>query len=158
MQPTDPNKFTDTAWKAIAQSQDVAKLFKNQTLEVEHVAIALLEQEGLANQILTKVTVDIARFKQQLEAFANRQPKVSSVDQLYLGRGLDIMLDKAEGFRTNFQDEYIAVEHLLLALAEDDRVGRRLLKTHNTDTPKLEAAIKATRGSQKVTDQSPENR
>ena len=158
MQPTDPNKFTETAWKAIAQSQDVAKLFKNQTLEVEHVAIALLEQEGLANQILTKVTVDVARFKQQLEAFANRQPKVSTLDQLYLGRGLDIMLDKAEGFRTSFQDEYIAVEHLLLALAEDDRVGRRLLKTHNVDTPKLEAAAKATRGSQKVTDQNPENR
>ncbi|HEY9612559.1 ATP-dependent chaperone ClpB [Allocoleopsis sp.] len=158
MQPTDPNKFTETAWKAIAQSQDVAKLFKNQTLEVEHVAIALLEQEGLANQILTKVTVDVARFKQQLEAFANRQPKVSTLDQLYLGRGLDIMLDKAEAFRTSFQDEYIAVEHLLLALAEDDRVGRRLLKTHNVDTPKLEAAAKATRGSQKVTDQNPENR
>jgi ATP-dependent Clp protease ATP-binding subunit ClpB len=158
MQPTDPNKFTDTAWKAIAQSQDVAKLYKNQTLEVEHVAIAMLEQEGLANLILTKVTVDVARLKQQLEAFANRQPKVSMVDQLYLGRGLDILLDKAEAFRTSFQDEYISVEHLLLALAEDDRVGRRLLKTHNTDTPKLEAAIKATRGSQKVTDQSPENR
>jgi ATP-dependent Clp protease ATP-binding subunit ClpB len=158
MQPTDPNKFTDTAWKAIAQSQDVAKLCKNQTLEVEHVAIAMLEQEGLANLILTKVTVDIARLKQQLEAFANRQPKVSMVDQLYLGRGLDILLDKAEAFRTSFKDEYISVEHLLLALAEDDRVGRRLLKTYNIDTPKLEAAIKATRGSQKVTDQSPENR
>ncbi|HEY9603925.1 MAG TPA: ATP-dependent chaperone ClpB [Allocoleopsis sp.] len=158
MQPTDPNKFTETAWKAIAQSQDVAKQFKNQTLEVEHVAVALLEQEGLANLVLTKVTVDIPRFKQQLEAFANRQPKVSTVDQLYLGRGLDIMLDKAEEFRTTFQDKYIAVEHLLLALVEDDRVGRRLLKTHNLDTPKLEAAIKAVRGSQKVTDQNPENR
>jgi ATP-dependent Clp protease ATP-binding subunit ClpB len=158
MQPTDPNKFTETAWKAIAQSQDVAKLFKNQTLEVEHVAIAMLEQEGLASLILTKVTVDVPRFKQQLEAFANRQPKVSSVDQLYLGRGLDLMLDKAESFRTAFQDNFIAVEHLLLALAEDDRVGRRLLKTQNTDTQKLEAAIKATRGSQKVTDQNPENR
>jgi ATP-dependent Clp protease ATP-binding subunit ClpB len=158
MQPTDPNKFTETAWKAIAQSQDVAKLCKNQTLEVEHVAIALLEQQGLANLILTKVTVDVARLKQQLEAFANRQPKVSTVDQLYLGRGLDIMLDKAEGFRAAFQDEYIAVEHLLLGLAEDDRVGRRLFKTHNVDTQKLEAAAKAARGSQKVTDQNPENR
>jgi ATP-dependent Clp protease ATP-binding subunit ClpB len=158
MQPTDPNKFTETAWKAIAQSQDVAKQFKNQTLEVEHVALAMLEQEGLANLILTKVTIDIPRFKQQLEAFATRQPKVSNLDQLYLGRGLDIMLDKAEAFRTTFQDEYIAVEHMLLALAEDDRVGRRLLKTHNVETQKLEAAIKAVRGSQKVTDQNPEAR
>ena len=158
MQPTDPNKFTETAWKAIAQSQDVAKRFRNQTLEVEHVAIALLEQEGLASLILTKVTVDTARFQQQLEAFASRQPKVSSVDQLYLGRGLDIMLDKAEEFRAALQDNFIAVEHLLWGLAEDDRVGKRLLKTHNVDTPKLEAAIKAVRGSQKVTDQNPEVR
>ncbi|HEY9635329.1 MAG TPA: ATP-dependent chaperone ClpB [Coleofasciculaceae cyanobacterium] len=158
MQPTDPNKFTETAWKAIAQSQDVAKRFKNQSLEVEHVAIALLEQEGLANQILTRVTVDVSRLQQQLEAFASRQPKVSTVDQLYLGRHLDIMLDKAEASRTALQDEYIAVEHLLLGLAEDERVGRRLLKTFNQDSQKLEAAVKAIRGSQKVTDQNPEVR
>ena len=158
MQPTDSSKFTDKAWEAIVKSQDVARRFKNQQLEVEHVAIALLEQEGLASQILSRVTVDVPRFKQQLEAFASRQPKVQIVDQLYLGRGLDVMLDNAEASRTALQDEYIAVEHLLLGLSEDDRVGRRLLKTFNLDTQKLEAATKAIRGSQKVTDQSSESR
>ncbi len=158
MQPTDPSKFTDKAWEAIVKSQDVARRFKNQQLEVEHIAIALLEQEGLASQILTRITVDVTRFGQQLEAFASRQPKVQSIDQLYLGRGLDIMLDNAEASRSALQDDFIAVEHLLIGLAEDDRVGRRLLKTFNIDTPKLEAAIKAIRGSQKVTDQSSESR
>jgi ATP-dependent Clp protease ATP-binding subunit ClpB len=158
MQPTDSSKFTDKAWDAIVKSQDVARRFKNQQLEVEHVAIALLEQEGLATQILTRVTVDVTRFQQQLEAFATRQPRVGSVDQLYLGRGLDIMLDNAEASRTALQDDYIAVEHLLLGLSEDERVGRRLLKTFNLDTQKLEAAVKAIRGSQKVTDQSSESR
>ena len=158
MQPTDSSKFTDKAWEAIVKSQDVARRFKNQQLEVEHVAIALLEQEGLASQILSRVTVDVPRFKQQLEAFASRQPKVQVVDQLYLGRGLDVMLDNAEASRTALQDEYIAVEHLLLGLSEDDRVGRRLLKTFNLDTQKLEAATKAIRGSQKVTDQNSESR
>ena len=158
MQPTDSSKFTDKAWDAIVKSQDVARRLKNQQLEVEHVAIALLEQEDSANDILTRVTVDIPQFQQQLEAFANRQPRVQIVDQLYLGRGLDIMLDKAEAARNALQDDYIAVDHLLLGLAEDDRLGRRLLKTHNVDTPKLEAAIKALRGSQKVTDQSSESR
>jgi ATP-dependent Clp protease ATP-binding subunit ClpB len=71
---------------------------------------------------------------------------------------LDVMLDNAEASRTALQDEYIAVEHLLLGLSEDDRVGRRLLKTFNLDTQKLEAATKAIRGSQKVTDQSSESR
>ena len=158
MQPTDSSKFTDKAWEAIVKSQDVARRFKNQQLEVEHVAIALLEQEGLASQILSRVTVDVPRFKQQLEAFATRQPKVQIVDQLYLGRGLDVMLDNAEASRTALQDEYIAVEHLLLGLSEDDRVGRRLLKTFNLDSQKLEAATKAIRGSQKVTDQNSESR
>jgi ATP-dependent Clp protease ATP-binding subunit ClpB len=83
---------------------------------------------------------------------------VQIVDQLYLGRGLDVMLDNAEASRTALQDEYIAVEHLLLGLSEDDRVGRRLLKTFNLDTQKLEAATKAIRGSQKVTDQNSESR
>jgi len=63
------------------------------------------------------------------------------------------MLDRAEAARATMQDDYISVEHLLLAFAEDERVGRRLLKGFNVDTAKLEAAIKAVRG-QKVTDQT----
>ncbi|MFP4577829.1 MAG: ATP-dependent chaperone ClpB [Coleofasciculus sp.] len=158
MQPTDASKFTDKAWEAIVKSQDVARRCRNQQLEVEHVAIALLEQEGLAARILSRVTVDVPMFKQQLEAFANRQAKVNNVDQLYLGRGLDIMLDNAEASRVALQDDYIAVEHLLLGLAADERIGRRLFKSFDLDSTKLEAAIKAIRGSQKVTDQSPESR
>ncbi|NEP50526.1 MAG: ATP-dependent chaperone ClpB [Moorea sp. SIO3C2] len=158
MQPTDANKFTDKAWEAIVKSQDVARRCKNQQLEVEHVAIALLEQDGLPNRILSRVTVDVNRFQQQLENFATRQPKVANLDQLYLGRGLDLMLDNAEAYRKTLEDEYIAVEHLLLGLAVDERVGRRLLKTYNQDAAKLEEAIKAIRGSQKVTDQNPESR
>ncbi|MEQ9370222.1 MAG: ATP-dependent chaperone ClpB [Coleofasciculus chthonoplastes F3-SA18-01] len=158
MQPTDASKFTDKAWEAIVKSQDVARRCRNQQLEVEHLAIALLEQEGLAARILSRVTVDVPRFKQQLEAFANRQAKVNNVDQLYLGRGLDIMLDNAEASRVALQDDYIAVEHLLLGLAADERIGRRLFKSFDLDSTKLEAAVKAIRGSQKVTDQSPESR
>ncbi len=158
MQPTDSSKFTDKAWEAIVKSQDVARRCKNQQLEVEHLAIALLEQKELANRILSRVTVDTTRFQQQLEAFASRQPKVINVDQLYLGRGLDVMLDNAEAARANLGDEYIAVEHLLLGLAADERVGKRLLKTYNLDSQKLEAVILAVRGSQKVTDQNPESR
>ncbi|NER24328.1 MAG: AAA domain-containing protein, partial [Symploca sp. SIO1C2] len=158
MQPTDSSKFTDKAWEAIVKSQDVARRCKNQQLEVEHIAIALLEQQELANRILSRVTVDITRFQQQLETFASRQPKVLNVDQLYLGRGLDIMLDNAEAARANLGDEYISVEHLLLGIAVDERVGKRLLKTYNLDSQKLEAVILAVRGSQKVTDQNPESR
>jgi ATP-dependent Clp protease ATP-binding subunit ClpB len=102
--------------------------------------------------------MDSIRLKQQLESFAQRQPRVSDNGQLYLGRGLDLMLDGAENARKALQDEYISVEHLLLALAEDDRIGRRLFKGVNVDAKQLETIIKTVRGSQKVTDQSPESR
>jgi ATP-dependent Clp protease ATP-binding subunit ClpB len=158
MQPTDSTKFTDKAWEAIVKSQDAIRRFQQQQLEVEHLVIALLEQNGLANRILTKADVDPTRMVQQLEAFTQRQPKVGKSDQLYLGRSLDLMLDRADAIRSNWQDQYISIEHLLMAFVEDERIGRRLCKGFNLDAAKLEAAIKAVRGSQKVIDQSPESR
>jgi len=160
MQPTDPNKFTEEAWEAIVNSQDLmVQRFQQQQLEVEHLAIALLEQQkGLANRILTKAGVDPATMAQQLEAFAKRQPKVGKSSQLYLGRNLDLMLDRTDTIRTNWQDQHISVEHLLMAFGEDERIGRRLCKGFNLDAAKLEAAIKAIRGNQKVVDRTPEAR
>ncbi len=158
MQPTDPSKFTEKAWDAIVKSQDVTRRFRQQQLEVEHLAIALLEQGELANTLLGKANVDPARLKQQLETFAQRQPKVSDNTQLYLGHSLDMMLDRAESVRQSWQDSYISVEHLLLALGDDERIGRRLFRGVNVDTKQLEATIKAVRGNQKVTDQTPESR
>lgn len=158
MQPTDATKFTDKAWEAIVTSQDVARRFQQQQLEVEHLVISLLEPNELAHRILSKAGVDVTRLTQQLEAFTQRQPKVAKSDQLYLGRGLDVMLDRAEAARATLEDGYISIEHLLIAFAEDERIGRRLLKGFSLDTAKLDAAIKAVRGSQKVIDQTPESR
>ncbi|HAZ47146.1 MAG TPA: ATP-dependent chaperone ClpB [Cyanobacteria bacterium UBA11369] len=158
MQPTDANKFTDKAWDAIVKSQDVARRYQQQQLEVEHLAIALVEQDGLAQRILGRLGVDPERMTQQIEAFMRTQPRVPKSDQLYLGRSLDVMLDRAEALRETWGDGYISVEHMLLALAEDDRMGRRLLRGFDVDAQKLEATIKAVRGSQKVTNQNPESR
>ncbi|MBD2003345.1 MULTISPECIES: ATP-dependent chaperone ClpB [Cyanophyceae] len=158
MQPTDSTKFTEKAWEGIVKSQDVARRFKNQQLEVEHLTIALIEQDGLASRVLSRAAVDTTALKAQLEAFSQRQPKVTVIDQLYLGRALDVMLDKADAAKSALQDEFIAIEHILLGFAEDDRVGRRLLKSFNVDRQKLEAVIKDVRGAQKVQDQNPEAR
>jgi ATP-dependent Clp protease ATP-binding subunit ClpB len=155
MQPTDSSKFTEQAWDAIVKSQEVAKLFKNQNLEVEHVMLALLEQEGLANTIFLQANVDVPRLKQQLEVFTNRQAK-TSVGQLYLGRGLDVMLDRAEASRESWQDKFISVEHILIGFAEDERIGRKTLRGFNIDPQDLEKTIKAIRGTQKVTKQNQE--
>jgi ATP-dependent Clp protease ATP-binding subunit ClpB len=159
MQPTDPNKFTDKAWEAIVKSQDIVRAYQQQQLDVEHLILALIEEDtGLTTRILARSEIDPLRLQQQLEGFTQRQPKVGKTDQLYLGRSLDTMLDKAEEYRAKMKDAYISVEHILLAFAEDERIGRRMLKSLSLDTAKLEASIKAVRGSQKVTDQNPENR
>jgi ATP-dependent Clp protease ATP-binding subunit ClpB len=145
MQPTDPTKFTEPAWDAIIKSQDVARRSSNQQLEVEHVAIAMLEQQDVAPKILARVGVDVEILMRQLQEFTSRQPRLDKVVDLYLGRGLDLLLDRAEAARESWQDPIIAVDHLVLALSEDDRVGRRLLKPFNLDRSQLEAAIKQIR-------------
>jgi ATP-dependent Clp protease ATP-binding subunit ClpB len=155
MQPTDQSKFTEQAWDAIVKSQEIAKLFQNQNLEVEHLILASLEQEGLAKTILDKANVDPARLKQQLEVFTNRQPKTGS-SQLYLGINLDKMLDRAETCRSSWEDKFISVEHILMGFAEDNRVGKKTLRTFNLDPQDLEKVIKSIRGTQKVTKQNQE--
>ncbi|VEP11244.1 protein disaggregation chaperone [Hyella patelloides LEGE 07179] len=155
MQPTDSSKFTEQAWDGIVKSQEIAKQFQNKDLEVEHVIIALLEEEGLAQTILNKANVDISRLKQQIEGFTNRQPKLGG-SQLYLGQALDRMLDRAEVYRSNWDDKYISVGHILVAFAEDGRIGKRTLRGFNVNPQSLEEAIKSIRGSQKVTEQNQE--
>jgi ATP-dependent Clp protease ATP-binding subunit ClpB len=151
MQPTDPDKFTDTAWEAVAKSQEVARAYKQQQLEVEHLIIALLEEPtGLATAILTRAEVDTVRFQQQLEAFTQRQPRVAKSDQLYLGRNLEKFLDKADEIRSKMREEEISEGHLILALADDDRIGRKLFKSFNIDVVKLEMGVKSVRNTPTV--------
>jgi ATP-dependent Clp protease ATP-binding subunit ClpB len=147
MQPTDPTKFTDQAWDAIIKSQDVARRSFNQQLEVEHVTMALLEQQDLAPKILARVGVDVEKFTRQLQEFTARQPRLDRVVDLYLGRSLDLLLDRAEAARESWQERVIGVDHLMLALVDDDRVGRRLLKAFDFDRAQLEAAIKQLRAT-----------
>ncbi len=143
MQPTDPSKFTDKAWEAIVQSQDVVRRYKHQNLEAEHLMIALLEQQdGLANKMLTKVNVDVARFFQQIDDFANRQPKLGSVEQLYVGYSLEKLLDRADITRNSLKDDTISEAHILIASSTDPRVGMRLFRRFNLDIKQLEAVIK----------------
>ncbi|MEM9265719.1 MAG: ATP-dependent chaperone ClpB [Cyanobacteria bacterium P01_F01_bin.13] len=159
MQPSNPDKFTTKAWDAIVEAQDVARRFRQQYLEVEHVMVALIEQQGLADSILAKVSLDSELILQELETFAQRQVRArASVDSsLYLGQSLDRMLDQAEAARQLLQDDIISVEHLLLGFAEDERIGRRLLRGFELDVSDIRTAINQVRGKQKATGQNPED-
>lgn len=145
MQPTDPSKFTDQAWDAIVASQDVARRYRNQNLEVEHIILALLETVEPSHQILQKAGIDPAALAQKLDIFAKQHPRLGGVEQLYLGRHLDVMLDKAEIARQNFEDTQVGIEHLLLGFAEDDRIGGKTLHIMQSDQSKIVAAIKGFR-------------
>ncbi|MBW4555945.1 MAG: ATP-dependent chaperone ClpB [Trichormus sp. ATA11-4-KO1] len=159
MQPTNPNQFTEKAWEAIAHTPEIAKQYQQQQIESEHLMKALLEQEGLASSILTKAGVDLQKIRDRTDQFFQRQPKVSgSSTSVYLGRSLDTLLDRAEVYRKEFKDEYISIEHLLLAYAKDDRFGKGLFQEFGLDEGQLKNTIKQIRGSQKVTDQNPEGK
>ncbi|MBD0386300.1 MAG: ATP-dependent chaperone ClpB, partial [Nostoc sp. C3-bin3] len=159
MQPTNPNQFTEKAWEAIAHTPDIVKQYQQQQIESEHLMKALLEQDGLATAILTKAGVNLQKLRDRTEQFFQRQPKVSGTSSsVYLGRSLDTLLDRADGYRKEFQDEYISIEHLLLAYAKDDRFGKALFQEFGLNESKLKDIIKQVRGSQKVTDQNPEGK
>ena len=98
MQPTDPSKFTDRAWDAVVVSQDVARRYRQQQLEVEHVMLALLDQSpdpGQTQPDLLRLWSGLGQeensLRSSLEDFARRQPQVTRGDQLSLGRGLDAL-------------------------------------------------------------------
>jgi ATP-dependent Clp protease ATP-binding subunit ClpB len=159
MQPTNPNQFTEKAWEAIAHTPDIAKQYNQQQIESEHLMKALLEQDGLAGGILTKAGVTGQKLLEKTEQFVQRQPKVSgSSTSVYLGRSLDTLLDRADGYRKEFGDEFISIEHLLLSYAKDDRFGKGLFQEFKLNEAKLKDIIKQIRGNQKVTDQNPEGK
>ncbi|MBD2101943.1 ATP-dependent chaperone ClpB [Leptolyngbya sp. FACHB-261] len=160
MQPTNPNQFTEKAWAAIVHTPDIVKQSQQQQIESEHLLKSLLEQDGLASSIFTKAGLSIQKLRDRIDDFISRQPKVSGASDIsvYLGRSLDTLLDRAEGYRKQFGDDYISIEHLILGYARDDRFGKPMLQEFGLDESKLKATIEQIRGSQKVTDQNPEGK
>jgi ATP-dependent Clp protease ATP-binding subunit ClpB len=160
MQPNNPEKFTEKAWQAVSQTLEIAKQSKQQNLESEHLFKALIDSaEGLANSIFNKANLNASQLRERTDAFIARQPKVSQAsDSVYLGKSLDFLLDRAEEYRLEFKDDFISIEHLILAYTKDDRFGKALFKEFNLSENKLKEIIKQVRGNQKVSDRSPEGK
>ena len=160
MQPTDPNKFTEKAWSAIVRTPDVAKAAQHQQIHSEHLFRALLDDNsGLAATIFQKAGANIDKLRDRADGFISRQPKVSGGGgSVYLGRSLDSLLDRAEGYRKDYSDDYISIEHLVLGFAKDDRFGKPLLAEGSLDEKRLKEIIDGIRGNHKVTDQNPEGK
>ncbi len=159
MQPTNPNQFTEKAWEAIARTPDVAKQAKQQQLESEHLMQSLLEQEGLAASIFKRAGIPLDKLRDRTLQFINQQPKISgSSGSVYLGKSLDTLLDRADSYRKDYGDDYISIEHLLLAYAKDERFGKSLYREFQLNESKLKEIVSNVRGNQKVSDQNPEGK
>jgi ATP-dependent Clp protease ATP-binding subunit ClpB len=159
MQPNNPQQFTEKAWQAITRTLDVAKQAQQQQMETEHLLKALLEQEGLASTILSKAGVNVPKLRETVEAYIQSQPKIGGANNsIYLGRNLDTLLDRAEVLRKEFKDDFISIEHLVLAYAQDERLGKKIFNDFKLDENRLKTVITQVRGSQKVTDQNPEGK
>ncbi|MGC6482842.1 MAG: ATP-dependent chaperone ClpB [Synechococcus sp.] len=156
MQPT-AELLTEKAWGAIVAAQQIAQNYRHQQLDSEHLALALLEQNGLAGRILEKAGVSPPDLQAVVEQHLRQLPALQTrPEAVYLGTGLSTLLDRADALKRSYSDSFIAIEHLVLALAEDARCGKRLLHQVGANATSLKTAIDAVRGNQTVTDQNPE--
>eukprot|EP00879_Flechtneria_rotunda_P008426 GHRR01008827.1.p1 GENE.GHRR01008827.1~~GHRR01008827.1.p1 ORF type:complete len:841 (+),score=295.71 GHRR01008827.1:296-2818(+) len=153
-------EFTEKAWQAVVAAPDIASEYSQQIVETEHLLKALLEQpNGLARRIISKAGSDPTRLLDKTDAFIRRQPRVSGdTAQQVLGRNLESIVNAAMKLKSKMGDQFVSVEHLVLALVDDARFGEALFKQEGLTQPKLEAAVKDVRGSNKVVDQDPEGK
>jgi ATP-dependent Clp protease ATP-binding subunit ClpB len=159
MQPNNPQQFTEKAWQVITKTLDVAKQAQHQQMETEHLLKSLLEQEGLATTIFSKAGVNVPKLREAVENYILRQPKIAGANNnVYLGKALDVLFDRAEALQKEYKDDFISIEHLVLACAKDDRVGKQIFNEFKIDEALLKSTVNQIRGSQKVTDQNPEGK
>ncbi|MCS7023825.1 MAG: ATP-dependent chaperone ClpB [Bryobacteraceae bacterium] len=154
----DFNKLTEKVQDAVRAAQSKAARLSHQHLESEHLLVALLEQEqGLATSILAKAGINPTAFRNRAEQELERLPKVSGGSgQLYLGDRISKLFLKAEDEAKRLKDEYVSVEHLLLAMLEDTGPAGRLFREFSLTRDRLMQALLAVRGHQRVTSQNPE--
>ncbi|MBI4873779.1 MAG: AAA family ATPase, partial [Acidobacteria bacterium] len=155
------NRLTEKAQEAVRAAQSHAFRLGNQQVDVEHLLAALLEQEsGLAASLLNRAEVDLVRLHQRLTQELDRLPRVSTPagppEQVYVTGRLQRLLAQAESEAKALKDEYISVEHVLLALIGDEGVSGRLLKEFGLTRDRLMKALQEVRGSQRVTTSNPE--
>ena len=156
----DLNRFTEKAQDALRAAQTLAARLSHQHVDNEHLMVALLEQEqGIAPNILLKAGFDLEKLHRKLMAELERQPKVTvsgGASGMYLTQRLAAALGNAEQEAKRMKDDFISVEHLLLALQAGDGFAGQLFREQGVTRERLEQAIREVRGSQRVTTQNPE--
>ncbi len=157
------NQFTQKSLEAVQSAQSIAQEYGNQQIEQAHLLYALLRQEnGLIPQLLTHMGITVPSFEAAVRKEVEDLPRVTvsggrEAGKVYIAPGVDKALNTAESTAASMKDEYVSVEHLLLALVETaDRDLKDLFRTYNITKEGVLQALSAVRGNQRVTSDNPE--
>src|SRR5256884_8180376 len=155
------DRLTIKAQEALAEAQKLAEKAGHQQLDVEHLALALVRQrEGLTQSLLNKLGADPAVLARELEQALKKIPQVSGsgAGQVTITARLNEVFSAAEQEAERFKDEYLSTERLLLAIAEAGGAAAGIFKRQGISKDRLYAALTSIRGTQRVTDQEPEEK
>ncbi|HLN86877.1 MAG TPA: AAA family ATPase, partial [Candidatus Limnocylindrales bacterium] len=158
----DLNRLTEQSQEALRRAQELAVRRNHQGIDAAHLLAALLEEkEGLAAGCFAAAGIAPSAVRERVEQQLNAMSQVSGpgmeAQQVYFTQGLARLLAQAEDEAKALKDEYVSVEHLLLAMIADERSAlARLLRSQGLTRERMLAAIKKIRGSQRVTSPNPE--
>src|SRR5437773_536410 len=156
------DRMTIKAQEALAEAQKLAEKAGHQQLDVEHLAVALVRQrEGLTQSLLNKLGADPDVLARALEQELKKVPQVSgsgATGVAGITPRLRDVFSAAEQEAERFKDEYLSTEHLLLAIVDAGGTAAGVFKRQGVTKDRLYAALTAIRGTQRVTDQEPEEK
>ena len=150
------NKFTIKSQEALQQAVELVRRGGGQVIEAQHLLYSVLNIESSpAKFLFSKMGVSLERINEELTSELARLPKVSGGEP-YLSREANDILTKAEDIASEMKDEYVALEHLLLALVEANSSAQKILQGAGVNAKDLKSAISELRGGSKVSSQTAE--
>ena len=156
-------KLTQKSLEAIQAAQTLATEHAHMQIEQQHLLLALIDQsDGLIGQLLQKMGVDLPALRRDTEAELGSIPSVTGPgrepDKIYVSQEVDRALAAAEGLADRMKDEYVSVEHLMLALLDQPNTAlKRLFDRYQIRRDAFLAALMEVRGNTRVTSDSPED-
>jgi ATP-dependent Clp protease ATP-binding subunit ClpB len=157
-----PERFTIKSQDALQEAQRLAERNGNPELRPEHLLLSILgDEEGVAVQVLGRLEANLGSIRRDLEAEIERFPKVSGptpLGQIYASAPFKDVMDRAMVSAEHLRDEYVSVEHLVLAIVDVQSPASEILKKHGVNQDRLLMAMQEIRGGQSVTGPSPEDK
>eukprot|EP01041_Mallomonas_annulata_P014426 gene14426-30707_t len=156
--PMNPDKYTEQAWNIIMNLPEYSERYNAQYEEAPLMLKSLMNdgKAGLAQRILHKAGIDIPKFERELNSYLAKQPKVSDTSSKLMGSSTQQCLSKANDFKREFGDQFISVEHLVLALADTEGYTKKAFQDAGCNLATLKEAVNGIRGNNKVTSRGAE--